>query len=105
MTDKEKKSLFLELENLTTEQRNPKSHNIDALSTLEILKTINDEDNDVPAAVAKEIPYIATSRRINNQTHLRKGEDCCTSEQEQAEESEFLMPQNARLTFGTPYRI
>ena len=59
MTDKENKSLFLELENLTTEQRNPKSHNIDALSTLEILKTINDDDKKVPSAVAKEIPYIA----------------------------------------------
>jgi N-acetylmuramic acid 6-phosphate etherase len=59
MTDKEKKSLFLELENITTEQRNPKSQNIDALSTLEILKTINDDDKKVPSAVAKEIPYIA----------------------------------------------
>lgn len=59
MTNKENKSLFQKLENLTTEQRNPKSQNIDALSTLDILKTINDEDNEVPAAVAKEIPYIA----------------------------------------------
>jgi N-acetylmuramic acid 6-phosphate etherase len=59
MTDKENKSLFQQLENLTTEQRNPKSQNIDSLSTLDILKTINAEDNNVPAAVAKEIPYIA----------------------------------------------
>ena len=59
MTEKGNNSLFLELENLTTEQRNPKSQNIDALSTLKILKIINDEDNSVPAAVAKEIPYIA----------------------------------------------
>ena len=57
--DKENNSLFRELENLTTEQRNPKSQNIDALSTLKILKIINDEDSSVPAAVAKEIPYIA----------------------------------------------
>ncbi|MDR3665257.1 MAG: N-acetylmuramic acid 6-phosphate etherase, partial [Ignavibacteriaceae bacterium] len=57
--DKENKSLFHKLENLTTEQRNPKSQNIDALSTINVLKTINDDDNEVPAAVAKEIPYIA----------------------------------------------
>lgn len=59
MTDKENKSLFEVLENLTTEQRNPRSQNIDALPTLKIIKIINDEDKKVPAAVAKEIPYIA----------------------------------------------
>lgn len=59
MTDKENKSLFHQLENLTTEQRNPKSQNIDSLPTLEILKLINEDDNKVPAAVAKELPYIA----------------------------------------------
>jgi N-acetylmuramic acid 6-phosphate etherase len=59
MKDKENKSLFQELEILTTEQRNPRSQNIDALSTLNILKIINDEDKEVPSAVGKEIPYIA----------------------------------------------
>lgn len=59
MTDKENKSLFHQLENLTTEQRNPKSQNIDSLPTLEILKIINEDDNKVPSAVAKELPYIA----------------------------------------------
>jgi len=58
MTGKENKSLFRKLENLTTEQRNPRSRNIDALSTLKILKIINHEDSSVSAAVAKEIPYI-----------------------------------------------
>src|ERR1035437_6677569 len=41
-----------------TEQRNPRSMNIDALSTIEILKVINAEDTTVPSAVEKELPYI-----------------------------------------------
>jgi N-acetylmuramic acid 6-phosphate etherase len=59
MTDKENKSLFDELEDLTTEKRNPESKNIDRLTTSDILKIINAEDHKVPSAVAKEIPYIA----------------------------------------------
>ena len=58
MTEKGNISLFHQLENLTTEQRNPRSQNIDALSTADILKLINEDDNNVPAAVAKELPYI-----------------------------------------------
>ncbi len=50
--------LFNEISNLATEQRNPKSTNIDFLSTKEILKIINDEDKLVPQAVEKELPYI-----------------------------------------------
>ncbi len=53
------KTLFTELSKLTTEQRNPHSMDIDAYSTEEILKIINDEDKTVPYAVEKELPYIA----------------------------------------------
>jgi len=53
------KTLFAELSKLTTEQRNPHSMDIDARSTEEILKIINDEDKTVPYAVEKELPYIA----------------------------------------------
>lgn len=53
------KKVFDEIKNLLTEQRNPKSMDIDSKSTLEILKIINDEDKKVPFAVEKEIPYIA----------------------------------------------
>lgn len=53
------KTLFSELSKLTTEQRNPHSMDIDARSTEEILKIINDEDKTVPYAVEKELPYIA----------------------------------------------
>lgn len=53
------KTLFTELSKLTTEQRNPHSMDIDASSTEEILKIINDEDKTIPYAVEKELPYIA----------------------------------------------
>ena len=53
------KTLFAELSKLTTEQRNPHSMDIDARSTEEILKIINDEDKTVPYAVEKELPYIS----------------------------------------------
>ena len=47
------------LDELITEQRNPKSEGIDARSAEEILRIINAEDQTVPAAVAVEIPHIA----------------------------------------------
>lgn len=56
--------IFNEISNLTTEQRNPKSINIDKLPVLDILKIINDEDKLVPLAVEKEIPYIAQAVEI-----------------------------------------
>jgi N-acetylmuramic acid 6-phosphate etherase len=46
------------LENLLTEQRNPKSAQIDTLLTEEILRVINDEDRKVADAVASAIPQI-----------------------------------------------
>jgi N-acetylmuramic acid 6-phosphate etherase len=53
------KELFKEITELTTEQRNPNSMDIDARSTTEILTIINNEDKKVAHAVEKEIPYIA----------------------------------------------
>ncbi|MDR7521590.1 MAG: N-acetylmuramic acid 6-phosphate etherase [Armatimonadota bacterium] len=44
---------------LGTEQRNPRSRELDRLSTEEILRLINEEDRRVPEAVAAEIPNIA----------------------------------------------
>lgn len=52
------KDLFAEISKLHTEQRNNKSMDIDARSTSEILKIINNEDKAVPHAVEKELPYI-----------------------------------------------
>ena len=45
--------------NLTTEKRNSASANIDKVSTLEMVKIINDEDKKVAAAVEKVLPQIA----------------------------------------------
>jgi len=50
--------LFNEIANLTTEQRNLHSMEIDTKSTEDILKIINDEDKLVALAVEKELPYI-----------------------------------------------
>ncbi len=55
------KKLFAEIAKLSTEQRNPRSMDIDARSTKEILQIINNEDKLVPLAVEKEIPYIASA--------------------------------------------
>ncbi|AJQ28756.1 N-acetylmuramic acid 6-phosphate etherase [Pelosinus fermentans] len=51
--------MTVDIESLMTEQRNPKTENIDQLSTAEMLKLINDEDKIVAYAVEKEIPNIA----------------------------------------------
>lgn len=57
-SDSESNSLFDEIKNLSTEQRNPKSQNIDSLTADAILKIINDEDKLVAHAVEKELPFI-----------------------------------------------
>jgi N-acetylmuramic acid 6-phosphate etherase len=58
------KSLFEEISKLTTEQRNPHSMDIDAQSTGEILRIINEEDKTIPYAVEKELPYIEQAVEI-----------------------------------------
>jgi N-acetylmuramic acid 6-phosphate etherase len=55
----DQKKIFEELKGITTEQRNPRSMDIDSKPTLEILKIINEEDKTVPRAVEKELEYIA----------------------------------------------
>ena len=48
-----------ELAALATEQRNPRSYEIDRMSTPEILRLINSEDKLVPVAVERELDHIA----------------------------------------------
>jgi N-acetylmuramic acid 6-phosphate etherase len=48
-----------EIGTLLTEQRNPASARIDALSTVEMLRVINDEDRKVAESVTPELPRIA----------------------------------------------
>jgi N-acetylmuramic acid 6-phosphate etherase len=53
--------LHLEIDRLLTEAANSKTANIDKLDTDQLLKVINDEDNTVAGAVAKEVDHIATA--------------------------------------------
>lgn len=57
-SDDDAKNLFAEISKLHTEQRNKNTMDIDARSTSEILKIINNEDKTVPFAIEKELPYI-----------------------------------------------
>lgn len=49
----------IDLEKLTTESRNQNTLNIDKVSTLEMVKMINNEDKKVAVAVDAELPRIA----------------------------------------------
>lgn len=53
-----KRELFKQLQQLTTEKRNKNSMNIDLMKTADILRLINREDHKIPDAVKKEIPHI-----------------------------------------------
>ena len=50
---------FEEFARLATEQRNPRTFDLDSLDVPRLLERISAEDHLVPAAVAAEIPYIA----------------------------------------------
>jgi len=51
--------LTVDIESLMTEQSNPRTGNIDQLSTADMLQLLNDEDKTVAYAVEKELPNIA----------------------------------------------
>jgi len=51
----------MKLETLLTEQRNPASAQIDALSTFEMMRIINEEDKKVALAVEAALPSIANA--------------------------------------------
>jgi N-acetylmuramic acid 6-phosphate etherase len=53
-----KNSIFEEIKDLATEQRNSNSLNLDELGTKSILELINSEDRKVALAVKDEIPHI-----------------------------------------------
>ena len=57
-------ALFAQIGSLATEQRNPRSMQIDTASVRTILEIINTEDHKVPIAVREEIPYIEKSVEI-----------------------------------------
>jgi len=53
-----KEDVFQELAGLTTEARNPRTQNLDSMTTREILEAMNAEDRTVPDVVAAAIPQI-----------------------------------------------
>ncbi|MCI1858019.1 MAG: N-acetylmuramic acid 6-phosphate etherase [Sporolactobacillus sp.] len=65
----------MDLEKLTTEQRNAKTMNLDQLSIAEILKLMNNEDQFVPKRIQKVLPQVeqaveATIHAFNHQGRL-----------------------------------
>lgn len=55
----DRRALLGELEQLVSEERNPRTMGIDLMSTPEIVATINAEDRLVPDAVGKTLPQVA----------------------------------------------
>ena len=51
----------IDLSNLQTEGRNPRTANIDLLPTRDLVRVINDEDHGVAPAVAQALPTIAAA--------------------------------------------
>jgi N-acetylmuramic acid 6-phosphate etherase len=52
-------ALAVELDDIPTEARNPRTLDLDLLPTLDVLRLINAEDERVPAAVAEVLPLVA----------------------------------------------
>ena len=50
---------MINLEGIATERRNPYTMHIDEVSTIEMLKLINEEDKRVPLAIGQVLPQIA----------------------------------------------
>ena len=50
---------FEEFAKLATEQRNPRTMDLDTLDVPDLLARINDEDRTVPDAVARELPWVS----------------------------------------------
>jgi len=55
----DERSRFDEFARLATEQRNPRTLDLDTLDIPAILGRISAEDHTVPAAVARELPYVS----------------------------------------------
>ncbi len=63
----------MNLDKLTTEQRNQNTMDLDTLSTMDILRLMNEEDLSVPASVRKELPQIEKVVEAVKQSFRRGG--------------------------------
>ena len=68
---------MIELERLQTEQRNPRTKNIDCLPTLDVMRLLNAEDKTVPLAIEKILPQIAEAADLIAD-HLAAGGRRCS---------------------------
>ena len=65
--------MYIEFNGLTTEERNVNSRNIDTMTTLEMMETINNEDKLVAQAIEKQLPNIAKAVDIIAEGLLKGG--------------------------------
>jgi N-acetylmuramic acid 6-phosphate etherase len=56
-----------------TEQRNPRTADIDRVPTIDVLRMINDEDHTVPSAVAEALPELARAVDLGVTTIMSGG--------------------------------
>lgn len=63
----------MEIAKLTTEGRNPRSQNIDQLSTLDMVTLINNEDKKVAEAIENVLPEIASAVEAMTERFLAGG--------------------------------
>lgn len=63
----------IELGRLATEGRNPNTLNIDRVSTLDMIRMINEEDKKVAIAIEESIPLIAKAVDVISERMLRGG--------------------------------
>ena len=63
----------MSIKDLTTEQRNPASMHIDTMSTLDIVKTINNEDKKIADAVGKQSSQIAKAIDLAAENYHKGG--------------------------------
>ncbi len=63
---------MINLEGIATERRNPYTMHIDQVSTIEMLKLINEEDKRVPLAIGQVLPQIAQAVDVIAE-HIHQG--------------------------------
>ncbi len=63
---------MINLEGIATERRNPYTMHIDEVSTIEMLKLINEEDKRVPLAIGQVLPQIAQAVDVIAE-HIHQG--------------------------------
>lgn len=59
---------MIKIDNITTEQRNNQTLDIDKVSSLELVKLINDQDKQVALAVEKVLPEVASATDLAYET-------------------------------------